>query len=47
MIFVASQVLFILLALLPWRYWRSEFGFDKSLKQRRRILIAAEESENA
>jgi len=47
MIFVASQVLFILLALLPWRYWRSEFGFDKSLKRRRRILIAAEESENA
>ncbi|WP_269526085.1 cytochrome c biogenesis protein [Coraliomargarita parva] len=47
MAFVASQVALILLANLPWQYWRSPFGLDKSLKERKRILIAASGSENS
>jgi ABC-type transport system involved in cytochrome c biogenesis permease subunit len=39
--FVLSQLAFIALALLPWRYWRSDFGQENHLKQRKRILIAA------
>ncbi|MFP4068973.1 MAG: cytochrome c biogenesis protein [Opitutales bacterium] len=42
--FILSQLFFIALALLPWRFWRSQFGFDQHLRQRKRILIAAEES---
>ncbi|MDP4643946.1 MAG: cytochrome c biogenesis protein CcsA [Opitutales bacterium] len=45
--FVLSQLVFIGLVLLPYRYWRSEFGREKNLKDRKRILIAAEESEEA
>lgn len=44
MAFVLSQLLFIGLVLLPWRYWRSEFGQAYNRKARKRILMAAEES---
>ena len=47
--FWLSQAVFIGLVLLPWRYWRSEFGREKEQKERKRILIASspavEESE--
>ena len=43
--FYFSQLFFIILALLPLRYWRSAFGTDKNRRVRKRILIAAEESE--
>jgi ABC-type transport system involved in cytochrome c biogenesis permease subunit len=42
--FWLSQVLFILLALLPWRYWRSDFGQVNNRNERKRILIAAEDA---
>jgi ABC-type transport system involved in cytochrome c biogenesis permease subunit len=38
--FLISQLIFIGLVLLPWRYWRSDFGREKNLKERKRILIA-------
>lgn len=44
--FVLAQLVFIATALLPWRFWRSEFGQANNRKQRKRILIAAEESES-
>jgi ABC-type transport system involved in cytochrome c biogenesis permease subunit len=40
--FVLSQIVFITLALLPWRFWRSEFGREKHLRENNRVLIAAE-----
>ena len=40
--FVLSQLVFIGLAQLPWSFWRSDFGQDKSSKERKRILIASE-----
>lgn len=43
--FVLSQLFFIGIVLLPWRFWRSEFGQANSRKQRKRILVAAAESE--
>lgn len=43
--FLGSQAFFIALALLPWRYWRSDFGQGKNRRQRKRILIAAEDAE--
>lgn len=42
--FWLSQVLFIVLALLPWRYWRSDFGQVNNRNERKRILIAAEDA---
>ncbi|WPJ94364.1 cytochrome c biogenesis protein CcsA [Coraliomargarita algicola] len=42
--FWSSQCIFIATALLPWRYWRSEFGQSNYRKQRKRILIAAEDA---
>lgn len=42
MAFLFSQLTFIALVLLPWRYWRSDFGREKHLKERKRILIASE-----
>jgi ABC-type transport system involved in cytochrome c biogenesis permease subunit len=45
MAFWSSQLVFIATALLPWRYWRSQFGQSNHLKQRKRILIAASEAE--
>jgi len=41
MAFLVSQLVCIALVLLPWRYWRSDFGREKNLKERKRILIAA------
>jgi len=43
MAFLVSQLVLIALVLLPWRYWRSDFGREKHLKERKRILIAAEQ----
>jgi ABC-type transport system involved in cytochrome c biogenesis permease subunit len=43
-IFWLSQCVFIATALLPWRYWRSEFGQANNRKARKRILIAAEDT---
>jgi ABC-type transport system involved in cytochrome c biogenesis permease subunit len=45
MAFWTSQLVFIATALLPWRYWRSNFGRSNHLKQRKRILMAAAETE--
>ena len=39
--FVLSQLVFITLVLLPWRYWLSPFGREKYRQQRERILRAA------
>lgn len=38
--FALSQLILIGLLLLPWRYWRSEFGLEKHLLESKRILIA-------
>ena len=45
--FAASQIFFICLVNLPWRYWRSAFGEDKNRRERKGILIAAQESDKA
>ncbi|NQY32227.1 MAG: cytochrome c biogenesis protein CcsA [Coraliomargarita sp.] len=45
MIFAVSQLAFIVLANLPFKYWMSSFGREKHLKDRKRILMAAEEVE--
>ena len=44
--FICSQLFFILLANLPWRYWHSEFGKSQYHKTRKRILLAAQDSES-
>jgi len=41
-LFILSQVSIMLLAAIPYRFWRSPFGQNKYHKQRKRILIAAE-----
>ncbi len=38
MAFVWSQALFIGLVLLPWRFWRSEYGREHHLKERKQTL---------
>jgi ABC-type transport system involved in cytochrome c biogenesis permease subunit len=43
--FAISQLLFICLVNLPWRYWRSSFGEGKNRNERKRILLAAQETE--
>jgi len=43
--FWLSQCVFIATVLLPWRFWRSEFGQLKYSKVRQRILIAAQDAE--
>ena len=43
--FAASQIFFIILVTLPWRYWRSAFGEEKNRLERKRILLMARESE--
>lgn len=43
--FWSSQLVFIATALLPWRFWRSEFGQANELRSRKRILIAGQEGE--
>jgi ABC-type transport system involved in cytochrome c biogenesis permease subunit len=40
--FVLAQVLLIATALLPWRFWRSEFGQSKDRKERKPISGARE-----
>ena len=43
--FVLAQVVLIATALLPWRFWRSDFGQANNRKEKKRSLIAAEDSE--
>jgi len=45
--FVLSQLALIATALLPWRYWRSAFGRERHLKERRRNLIAGDAAADA
>ena len=45
--FAASQIFFICLLNLPWRYWRSPFGVDKNRRERKALLTAAQEGEKA
>lgn len=45
MIFVGSQVVFILLANLPYSIWRSPFGKSKHHNARKRVLMAAQNVE--
>ena len=45
MIFIASQVFFIIVANVPYRLWRSPFGTSKHHMARKRILMAAREVE--
>lgn len=42
--FWLSQCIFIGMVLLPWRFWRSEFGQANNHKARKRILIAADDA---
>ncbi len=42
--FWISQAVFIASCLLPWKYWRSEFGESNYRKERKRILIAAQDA---
>lgn len=46
MAFVLSQLVFIGLVLLPWRFWRSEFGQGNNRKARKRILATANATES-
>jgi ABC-type transport system involved in cytochrome c biogenesis permease subunit len=43
--FVLVQLLLTATALLPWRFWRSEFGQANNRKEKKRSLIAAEDPE--
>ena len=43
--FVLVQLLLTATALLPWRFWRSEFGQANNRKEKKRRLIAAEDAE--
>ena len=43
--FVLAQLVLTATALLPWRFWRSEFGQANNRKERKRSLIAVEDSE--
>ena len=43
--FVLVQLVLTATALLPWRFWRSEFGQANNRKEKKRSLIAAEDSE--
>ncbi len=45
MIFVSSQVFFIIIANLPYSIWRSPFGKSKHHNARKRVLVAAQEVE--
>ena len=44
--FVLVQLVLTATALLPWRFWRSEFGQANNRKEKKRSLIAAEDSEH-
>ena len=39
--FWISQVFFIALIYLPWKFWQSEFGQEKARKERKKILQQA------
>jgi ABC-type transport system involved in cytochrome c biogenesis permease subunit len=41
-LFVFSQLAFITLVLLPWRFWSSPFGREQDLKERKKTLALAE-----
>ena len=43
--FVIVQLVLTATALLPWRFWRSEFGQANNRKEKKRSLIAAENAE--
>ena len=43
--FVLLQLVLTATALLPWRFWRSEFGQANNRKEKKRSLIAAEDPE--
>ena len=43
--FVLAQLVLIATALLPWRFWRSEFGQANNRKEKKRSLIAVEDAE--
>jgi ABC-type transport system involved in cytochrome c biogenesis permease subunit len=43
--FVLVQLVLTATALLPWRFWRSEFGQANNRKEKKRRLIAVEDSE--
>ena len=43
--FVIVQLVLTATALLPWRFWRSEFGQANKRKEKKRSLIAAENAE--
>ena len=43
--FVIVQLVLTATALLPWRFWRSEFGQANNRKEKKRRLIAAEDAE--
>ena len=43
--FVLVQLVLTATALLPWRFWRSEFGQANNRKEKKRSLIAAEDAE--
>ena len=43
--FVIVQLVLTATALLPWRFWRSEFGQANNRREKKRRLIAAEDSE--
>jgi hypothetical protein len=43
--FVFAQLVLTVTALLPWRFWRSEFGQVNNRKEKKRRLIAVEDSE--
>ena len=43
--FVIVQLVLTATALLPWRFWRSEFGQANNRREKKRRLIVAEDSE--
>ena len=43
--FVIVQLVLTATALLPWRFWRSEFGQANNRREKKRSLIAAENAE--
>lgn len=45
--FWLSQLVFIGLVLLPWRFWRSAFGREQYQKARKRILVANAEADDS
>ena len=42
--FWISQILFITLIYLPWKFWQSEFGREKAQQERKKALQQAAQS---